>query len=73
MSTEEQEDVKEYSEEIYLSYIFLRQSVKQHNKLKTNIQNDFTTGDDRTTKKLQMTLHLLEKSTKNLLVSQPTS
>ena len=73
MYSEEQEDAREYYKETCLTYILLRQSCKQHNKLKTNIQNDFTTGDDRTTKKLQMTLHLLYKSIKNPVVSQPTS
>ena len=48
---EEQEDVKEYTEEIYLTYVFPRQSSKQHNKLKTDVRYDFTTRDDRMPKK----------------------
>ena len=51
MSTEEQEDVKYNSEERYLSYAFLRQSGKQHNKLKTDLQNNFTTSNGRMPKK----------------------
>ena len=31
----------------HLFYIFLWQSGKQHNKLKVDLQIDFTTGDDR--------------------------
>ena len=47
LSTDDQEDVRAKAEERYLSYVFLRQSGKQHNKLKVDLQNDFTTGDDR--------------------------
>ena len=36
MSREEQEDVKEYDKERYISYVFLRHSGKQHNKFKTD-------------------------------------
>ena len=72
ISIEEQDDFKEYSEEIYLSYVFLRQSGKQHNKLNTNIQNDSTTGDDSMPKKLHMTLQLLDNYTKNKVLIQPT-
>ena len=60
-------------EEHYLSYIFLRQSGKQHNKLKTDLQNDFTTGKYRYPKNLQAALHSLDKYSKLAIVSQPTS
>ena len=73
MSTEKQENVKKYSEERYLWYVFLRQSGKQRNRLKTNFENDFTTGDDHMPKKPHMSLHLLDKYTKNPVVIQPTS
>ena len=63
---------KDY-EERYLSYVFLRQSVKQEKKLKADIQNKFTTCNDRMTKKKLTTLHLLENYTKNPVVKQPTS
>jgi hypothetical protein len=46
LGVDEQTDVRNRAEERYLSYVFLRQSGKQHNKLKTDLQNDFTTGDD---------------------------
>jgi hypothetical protein len=65
MTTLEQKDYREKAEEWYLSYVFLRQSGKQHNKLKTDLQNDFTTGDDRYPKNRQSTLHLLDKYSKN--------
>ena len=73
MSTEEQGDVKEYSEERYLSNFLLRKSGKQHNKLKTDIQNNFTTGYDSTPNIHKKTLHLLDKYTNNPMLSQPTS
>jgi len=47
LTDSEQAVVREEAEEQYLSCVFLRQSGKQHNKLKVDLQNDFTTGDDR--------------------------
>ena len=72
-STEYQEDIKEDSKERYLSYVLIRQSVKQHNKLKIDLQNNFTIGDDRMTKKSHTTLHLMDRYNKNTVVIQPTS
>jgi hypothetical protein len=72
LSASEQHDVREKAEERYLSYVFLRQSGKQHNKLKVDLQNDFTTGDDRYPKNRQATLHLLDKYSKST-VSNTTS
>ena len=46
MYLEEKKETQENGEERFISYIFLRQSRKQHSKLNTNIQNDFTTGND---------------------------
>jgi hypothetical protein len=46
----EQKATREKAKERYLSYVFLRQSGKQHQKLRINLQNDFTTGDDRYSK-----------------------
>jgi hypothetical protein len=43
MTKAEQKDIREKAEARYLSYVFLRQSGKQHSKLKTDLQNDFTT------------------------------
>ena len=49
------------AEERYVSYAFLRQSGTQHGNLKVDLQNDFTTGDNRYPKTRQQTLHLLDK------------
>jgi hypothetical protein len=65
----DQEEVRAKAEERHLSYVFLRQSGKQHNKLKVDLQNDFTTGDDRYPKNRQSTLHLLDKYSKSTIVT----
>ena len=61
------------AEERYLSYIFLRQSGNQHKNLKTDLQNDFTTGDDRYPKTRQATLHLLDKYSKSVVATATQS
>ena len=57
----EQKAVREDAEERYISYVFLKQSGNQHASLKMDLQNDFTTGDNRYPKTRQQTLHLLDK------------
>jgi hypothetical protein len=64
--------VRDDAEERYLSYAFLRQSGPQHGKLKTDLQNDFTTGDNHYPKTRQQTLHLLDKYSKSA-VTKPIS
>ena len=56
------------SEEQYLSYVLLQQSVRQHIKLKNDINNDYTTGDDRYPKTWQNTLHLLTQYTNPIIL-----
>jgi len=73
LTHDQQQAIKEDAEERYLSYIFLRQSGKQHSKLKMDLQNDFTTGDNRYPTNRQATLHLLDKYTKTAIVNQPIS
>ena len=68
-----QETVRADAEEWYLSYAMLRQSGKQHTTLKMDLQNDFTTGDNRYPKTRQQTLHLLDKYTKPTLQRQTLS
>jgi hypothetical protein len=63
----EQQAVREDAEERYISYAFLRQSGTQHGNLKVDLQNDFTTGDNRYPKNRQQTLHLLDKYTKTVV------
>ena len=61
--TGEEKKVRMDADERYLTYILLQQSEKLHVKLKRNIHNDYTTGDDRYPKTRQNTLHLLTQYT----------
>jgi hypothetical protein len=56
--------VRDDAEELYVSYTFLRQSGNQHGNLKVDLQNDFTTGDNRYPNNRQQTFHLLDKYSK---------
>ena len=61
------------NKESYLSYIFLQKSGKQHNKLKVDLQNNFTKYYDWYPKNRKVTLMLLEKYTKSSVIQQTTS
>jgi hypothetical protein len=63
----EQLAVREDAEERYILYAFLRQSGVQHGNLKIDLQNDFTTGDNRYPKNRWQTLHLLDKYSKTVV------
>jgi hypothetical protein len=63
----EQQLVRDDAEERYISYAFLRQSGMQHGNLKVDLQNDFSTGDNRYPKNRQHTLHLLNKYSKTAM------
>jgi hypothetical protein len=63
----EQKLVRDDAEERYVSYAFLRQSGIQHGNIKVDLQNDFTTGDNRYPKNRQQTLHLLDKYSKTVI------
>jgi hypothetical protein len=73
----EQQLVRDVAEERYDSYTFLLQSGMQHGNLKMDLQNDFTTGDNRYPMNRQQTLHLLDKYNKTVVAklthSQGTS
>lgn len=73
----EQQAVRDDAEERYLSCIFLRQSRKQHAKLKLDMQNDFTSGsantDTRYPRTRQRVLHLLDKYSKMAVTKPPSS
>jgi hypothetical protein len=61
----EQRVMQDDAEEQYVSYAFLRQIGNQHGNLKVDLQNYFTTGDNRYPKNRQQTLHLLDKYIKS--------
>jgi hypothetical protein len=66
-------EVRGKAEEQYLSSVFLQQSGKQHNKLKVDLKNDFTTGDNQYPKNRQSTFHLLDKYSKTACVNTTTN
>ena len=61
LGADEQVIVCADAQERYISYVFLRQSGSQHANLKEDLQNGFTTGDNRYPKTRQETLQLLDK------------
>jgi hypothetical protein len=63
----EKQLVRDDAEERYISYAFPRQSGTQHGYLKVDLQNDFTTGDNRYPNNCQQTLHLLDKYSKTVV------
>jgi hypothetical protein len=67
LGTMEQQLVRDDDEERYISYDFLRQSGTQHGNLKVDLQNDFTTGDNRYPKNRQHNLHLFDKYSKTVV------
>ena len=66
------EALKASTEERYLSYCFLRKSGKQHSKLRVDLQDKFTTGQDHYPATRQEVLHLLDKYTK-VAMPKPTA
>jgi hypothetical protein len=73
LTTAQQDAVRIDTEERYFSFIFLRQSGAQHTKLKVDLQNDFTTGDNHYLKTRQQTLHLLNKYSKTAVTTTTNS
>jgi hypothetical protein len=67
------DEVQKDAEEQCISYVFLRQSGPQHAKLKMDLQNDFTTGENKCPKTRQATLHLLDKHAKTALTKPSSS
>jgi hypothetical protein len=73
LTTAQQHAVRINTEERYISYVFLRQSGSQHAKLKVDLQNDFTTGDNHYPKTRQQTLHLLDRYSKTAVIKTTNS
>jgi hypothetical protein len=69
----EKQRVQDYAEEPYVSYALFRQSGTQHGNLKVDLQNDFTTGDNRYPKNRKQTLHLLDKYSKTVVAKETHS
>jgi hypothetical protein len=74
LTASEQDEARAKAEERHLSHVFPRQSGRQHNKLKVDLQNAFAAGDNWCPKNRQFTLHLLDKHSKSTIVTTaPTS
>jgi hypothetical protein len=63
----EQKLVRDDAEERSVLYAFLRQSGIQNGNLKVDLQNDFTTGDNRYPNNRKQKLHLLDKYSKTVI------
>jgi hypothetical protein len=63
----EQKLARDEAEERYVSYAFLRQSGIQHGHLKVDLNNDFTTGDNRYPNNRQQTLNFLDKYSETVI------
>ena len=68
----EQADVRADAEERHLAFAMLKTSGKQHQKLKTDLQDDYAKGQHRHPKTRQETLHLLDNYTKTAMQRTPT-
>ena len=54
-------EIQTDAEERYLKYIFLKQSAKTSEKLRTNMSDDYTTGEKKYPTSCQANIHYLEK------------
>ena len=66
----EKEVIRADAAERYLCYIFLRQSAKSSEKLKTNLSDNYTTGENKYPTTRQETFHYLENHIKNSVRAQ---
>ena len=66
----EKEVIREDAAERYLYYIFIRQSAKSSDKLKTNLSDNYATGENKYSATRQETSHYLEKHSKNSAQTQ---
>ncbi len=73
MTPDDQNKMKEVAHEALLSYLMLLNSGKQHDKLRMDLKNDFTTGNNRYPKTRQQVLHLLDRYTKSTVVKPGVS
>ena len=60
-------EIPKDAEERYLIYIFLKHSAKTSEKLRTNLSDDYTTGENKYPTSRQENLHYLEKHIKSVV------
>jgi len=69
----EKESIRTKVRETFLTYVMLRNSGKQHGALRQDLQNTFTTGDNRYPDTRQKALHLLDHYSKKPTVTSTQS
>ena len=67
-TADEQAKIEAHAKEQYLACAVLHQSGSQHKKLRDDLRNNFTTGDDTYPQTRQQTLHLMDQCTKLSLI-----
>ena len=60
-------EIQTDTKERYLEYIFLKQSAKTSEKLRTNLSDDYTTAEKKYPTSRQETLQYLEKHSKSVV------
>ena len=60
-------EIQKDAQEMHLTYIILKQSVKTSEKLRTNLSDNYTTGENKYPTSRQATLHYFEKHNKIVL------
>ena len=71
LSDDKKLEICEEAEERYLTYVFLKQSVKTSKKLRTSISDNYTTGDNKYPTTRQEKFQYLDKHS-NIFVRTPT-
>ena len=69
----EQVKVQDDADERYKTFVFLKQSGKQHNRLRVVLANSFTIGKNHYPKNRQAALHLLDRYGKDAKIGATTS
>ena len=73
MTPEEKNRHRKMRRNINYPTFFSGRTVSTTTSFKTDIKNDFTTGNDQYPRNCQATLHFLDKYSKSEIVIQPTS
>ena len=65
-------EVEKYSEERYLAFLMLRNSSKEHDRLKDDLNNDYANDNGQYPKTRQQYAYLLQKYSKNKVAVRVT-
>ena len=64
-------EIREEAEERYLAYVFLKQSAKTSEKLRTSISDNYNIGDKKYPTTQKETFHYLEKHSRSFVSTPP--